>query len=97
VPRSLRGLLHRQDHGALEDITFYPQLGVLRAQPLPLRDTPLDRPVVPSRACRSRFTQFAQGALVDVQVASDHRDRFPDSSTIRTASSRNSLSYFLRF
>src|SRR5690242_3688519 len=76
-PRSLRRLLHPQDHRALEDITLHPQLGVLRAQPLELLDVTPGQPVTTLAGLPGAGHPVAQRALVDPQVPSHLGDRPP--------------------
>src|SRR5215207_7789666 len=74
-PRSLRRLLHPQDHGSLEDITLHPQLGVLCPQPLELLDVTLGQPLGALPGLTRPRDPVPQGALVDPQVPSDLSDR----------------------
>src|SRR4051812_21896367 len=95
-PRSLRRLLHPQDHRSLEDIALHAQLGVLRAQPLELLDVAAGQPLGALAGLPRLGDPVAQGPLVDPQVPATWAIGFPVSSMIRTAPSRNSRSYFLR-
>src|SRR3954454_4010830 len=74
-PRSLRRLLHPQDHGSLEDIALHPQLGVLRAQPLELLDVALGQALGALPSLPGLGNPVAQRALVDPQVTSHLGDR----------------------
>src|SRR3954454_9166447 len=73
-PRSLRRLLHPQDHRSLEDIALHPQLGVLRAQPLELLDVTARQPLRALARLPRPGDPVAQGALVDPQAPGDLGD-----------------------
>src|SRR3954452_17748540 len=75
--RSLRRLLHPQDHRSLEHIALHPQLRVLRAQPLELGDVARGQALGSVADLPGPGHPVAQRALVDAHVTSDLGDRLP--------------------
>ncbi len=97
APRSLRRLLDPQDHRCLRTSRSIRSSATSARSRLSSSTSSFDSPSVPSPASRARATQLPSVPSFTPRSRATCAIGFPVSSTIRTAPSRNSRSYFFRF